>query len=84
MNQDLAVTKIKNIIETKLLVDTSALEPDSDLEISLGIDPELDFPLLVSQIEQEFDISDESAELLNQATTLQQLANIVIEETELG
>ncbi len=86
MNQDinLIVDEIKSIIEKKLLVDTSQLETNDDLEIALGIDPEMDLPLLVSDIGQKYSISAETKGLLRQATTLKQLASIVIEETELG
>jgi hypothetical protein len=86
MNQDtnLIVDEIKRIIEKKLLVDTSQLENNDDLEIALGIDPEIDLPLLVSDIGQKYSISTETKSLLRQATTLKQLASIVIEETELG
>lgn len=86
MNQDtnLIVDEIKRIIEKKLLVDTSQLENNDDLEIALGIDPEIDLPLLVSDIGQKYGISTETKSLLRQATTLKQLASIVIEETELG
>lgn len=86
MNQDKdnITSEIKNIIEEKLLVDISQLDGDNNLKETLGIDPEIDLPLLTSEIIQQYKISDESREPLNKATTLNQLVGIVIEETELG
>jgi len=86
MNQgrDNITHEIKNLIEEKLLVDVSILEDDDDLKNTLGIDPEIDLPLLISDIIKKYNISPEATEILNQATTLNQLVSIVIEETELG
>lgn len=86
MNQgrDNITHEIKNLIEEKLLVDVSILEGDDDLKNTLGIDPEIDLPLLISDIIKKYNISPEATEILNQATTLNQLVSIVIEETELG
>lgn len=75
---------IKGIIEKKLLVDTSTLASDDNLSISLGIDQEIDLPLIISGIKEKYEISHEAKSLLKQATTLNQLTNIVFEETELG
>jgi hypothetical protein len=85
MNQDnFVIDQIKTIIEKELLADTSQLKETDNLELTLGIDQETDLPRLVSVISQNFEISSETKELLCQATTLKQLASIVIEETELG
>ena len=86
MNQDinLIIDEIKHIIEKKLLVDTDQLDKSDDLETTLGIDLEIDLPLIISGIGQKYNISAEAKSFLRQATTLNQLASIVIEETELG
>jgi acyl carrier protein len=83
-NKDNITSEIKDIIEEKLLVDISQLENDDNLKETLGIDLELDLPLLTSDIVKKYNISLEAEEALNQTTTLHQLVNIVIEETELG
>lgn len=83
-NNHIIVNEIKNIIEEKLLVDTSQLDNDDNLKNTLGIDLEIDLPLLISDIEQKYDTPIEAREFLHQATTLNQLVSIVIEETELG
>ncbi|MBT3250119.1 MAG: hypothetical protein HN846_04265 [Candidatus Pacebacteria bacterium] len=83
-NRDSITDEIKDIIEKKLLVDISQLESDDNLKETLGIDPEIDQPLLTSDIVKNYNISLEAEELLNQANTLNQLVSIVIEETELG
>ena len=86
MNQNINIItdEIKNIIEEKLLVDVSQLDNNDNLKNTLGIDPEIDLPLLISDIEQKYDISIEAKECLHQDTTLNQLVGVVIEETELG
>jgi len=86
MNQNISIItdEIKNIIEEKLLVDVSQLDNNGNLKNTLGIDPEIDLPLLISDIEQKYNISIETKEFLHQDTTLNQLVGVVIEETELG
>ncbi len=86
MNQDKnnITNEIKDIIEKKLLLDVSQLDGDDNLKISLGIDPEIDLPLLISGIVVKYNISSEAQEHLEHAATLNQLVSIIIEETELG
>lgn len=84
MKLDQVIEEIKDIIEKKLLVDTSDLASDENIEEALGIDLEIDLPLIISEIEKKYEISSEGKSLLLQATTLHQLASIVTEETELG
>ena len=86
MKQDvnLLMKKIKKIIEQTLLIDTTQLKADDNLELSLGIDRETNWPLLISNLEQIHELSAEAKSLLMQATNLKQLASIVMEEVELG
>lgn len=84
MNQDNIINEIKDTIEERLLVDVSQLDGNDNLKNTLGIDPEIDLLRLVSGIEQKYDISNEAKELLVQATTVNQLASIILEEAELG
>lgn len=78
------IQEIKAIIENKLMIDPSQIKDNENLHDSLGIDPEIDLPLIISALKSHYQLSNETTNLLMQTTTLKQLANIILEETELG
>lgn len=83
-DKTIIIDQIRDIIEQKLLVEASEIGINDQLDLSLGIDPETDLPLLVSIITQKFNLTSDAKELISQVNTLDQLASIVIEEAELG
>ena len=83
MMQD-TLEKLNDIIVEVTGNDPEVIKPESDLEEDLGIVLDEDFERLIQAVDQAFEIELNPKEISDVVATVQDLANIIEEELELG
>lgn len=77
------LTIVQNIIANLTGNEIQDLDPEFELEDDLGI-TEVDFRRILSAINSDFDIHLRFSEISHEVETVEELARLVLEESELG
>lgn len=84
MNKLPIADQVKSVLEEEIFTNLADVDPQVDLEQDLGIDIDTDLPRIAAKLRSRFKLHADAVDLLQEATTLKQLIDIVKEETELG